>query len=230
MNKFNIRHLILFILICLIGFVIPFMTKTKDESLNSTLSTSFTIVSTLVAIITLIVAIILFDRFGVNAKFKEKQLDTVLELVNELKLLSLTVSNGQQTYLNYVRKCINLEKLPKGIYDVDKKKTLLFPENFYQILKPIYALFASPWLPSEIKEKMMFLNIFATDNINDFDYSKYVKIDINKMGTEPWVVTAPKFTFEMFSINLSVLLTTTLKWINQHSNIKVEFDLIEEKH
>jgi hypothetical protein len=103
MKQFARKHLFLFIIFSVAGFVVPFITRTKDESLNTTLSTSFTIVSTIVAIITLIVAIVFFDRYGFNSKFKEKQLDTVLSLVNELKILSLTVSNGEWTYLNYIR-------------------------------------------------------------------------------------------------------------------------------
>lgn len=230
MKKFTIRHFLIFAFFCLVGFLIPFITKTKDESLNSTLSTSFTIVSTIVAIITLIVAIAFFDRYGFNAKFKERQLDTVLSLVNELKLMSITISNGEWTYLNYIRKCSNLEKLPKHIYGVDKTKTLLVPDNFYELLKSVYILYNSPWLPPEIKEKMNFLNIFAKNEIDDFDNSKYVKLNINGLGTEPWVITAPKFTFEIFSINLSELLVTTLKWITEHSNVKVDFDLVEAQH
>lgn len=230
MKKFNKGHLALLILICFVGFVFPFFTKAKGESLNSTLSTSFTVVSALVAIITLIVAVILFDRYGFNAKFKEKQLDMVLSLVNELKLLSLTVSNGQLTYLNYVRKCINLERLPRNTYDVDKTKTLLVPDNFYELLKPLYILFSSPWLPSEIKEKMSFLNILGTNTVNDFDYSRYMRMNVNNKGVEPWVITAPTFTFGTFSSSLSELLTTTLEWIDHHSNVKVDFNLIEEKH
>lgn len=228
MNKLNKKYLLLLILACLIGFSIPFFTKTKDESLNSTISTSLMIVSTLVTIITLFVAILLFDRFGVNAKLKEKQLNTVLELINEFKLLRLTVSNEQWMYINYIKKCTNLEMLPKDIYNDDKSKALLIPYNFHNLLKPIYILLTSVWLPSDIKEKMNFLNFFAVKSIDDFDFSKYVKLDINNMGIEPWVITAPRFTFEMFSINLSILLNSTLQWIKQHSDINVDFDLIDE--
>jgi hypothetical protein len=85
-------------------------------------------------------------------------------------------------------------------------------------------------LPLEIKERINFLNVFAISKIDDFDNSKYVKLDINGLGSEPWLITAPKFTFEMFSINFSSLLTSTLNWIAQHSDVKVDFNLIDDMH
>ncbi len=131
MKKVTKTQIIISIIACVIILsLFPFLTKTKDESFNTTLSTSFTVLSTLISVTALIVAIILFDRFGINAKFKERQLEIVLELVQELKTIRLSVSTERFTYVNYVRKCINLEKLPKQTYAVDKVKTLLFPDNF----------------------------------------------------------------------------------------------------
>lgn len=230
MNNFKKIHIRLLILICIACFVFPFFTKSKEESLNTTLAISFTAVSTIVSIITLIVAVILFDKYGLNAKFKEKQLETVLSLIYELKLLSLTVSNGELTYMNYIRKCINLKRFPKNTYDVDKTKILLVPDNFYELLTPLYILYSSPWLPSEIKKEMNFLNIYGTNNIDDFDNSKYVSLNINNQGKKPWVITTPIYTFDSFSNSLFSLLTTTLQWLDHHSSIEVDFDLIEEKY
>lgn len=229
MKKFNRKDLLIFIIICLIGFIAPFVTKTSEESLNSTLSISFTIISVIVSIITLIVAVIFFDRYGFDTKFKERQLDTVLSLVNELKLLDLTISNGKCKYLNYVRYCGNLDILPKEIYGADKRKILLVPYNYDKLIKTLYTLYKNPWLPIEIKEKMSFMYFFATETVTDFENSNYVKLDINNMGAEPWVITAPEFTFDNFSINFSLLLATIIDWISEHSSVKIDFDLLEEK-
>ena len=227
MYKFNNRHLFVLILICILAFIIPFFTKTNNESLNTVLQTSFTIIGALVSLITLIVAVILFDRFGVNAKFKEKQLDVVLTLINELKILSFTVSNGKLTYLNYIRQCVNLEQFPSNTFDLDKRKTLLIPSNFEELIRPIYRLHQSSWLPIEIKEKLNFMYFNALNEVDLNNYSKYVKLNVDEKGEAPWLITHPTYTFEEFSINLSLLLTTTLSWINQHSTIEVDFDLIE---
>jgi hypothetical protein len=233
MNKFNYKHLIGFIAVCLIGFFIPFITKTKDETLNSVISTALTAVSTIVAIITLIVGVILFDKFGINAKFKERQLDIVLNLISELKLINLTVSNGDFIYVNYMRKCINLETLLINhhidLYHKDKTKVLLLPSNFENLLNPIDKLLKNAWMPQEIKSKTEFLNIYLGKPVEKIDYSIHVSLDINNYGEAPWLETVPKLTFEMFTINLSNLITTTLLWIKQHSNINIDFDIIDEK-
>jgi hypothetical protein len=138
------------------------------------------------------------------------------------------VSNDKFTYLNYIRKCNNLEKLPKEFYNIDKTKTLLFPDNFDLLFKPFFKFRQNPWLPNEIKRKLEFLNIYGSYKMIEFDNSKYVKLNINNGESETWHQTFPKFTFEMFSINLADLLSTISKWLSDHSNIKVDFNLMEK--
>lgn len=190
------------------------------------ISTSFTILSFIISVITLVVAIILFDRFGFNAKFKEKQLDTVLILIEELKLLSITINTENHRYINFIRVSNNLKLLPADIYNSDKNKTILLPSNIVEILRPIYILYNNSWLPLEIKEKMKFLDIYMIESVNDFNKSKYVKLNINNQGVEPWCISEPTLKFDAFSNNLSNLLTTILTWVRSHSSIDIDFDLI----
>ena len=63
-NKWKV--LVAIFLTCFIGFLIPFYYKTAQESINSVLSTSFTILCTLFTAIALILAFVLFDKFGIN--------------------------------------------------------------------------------------------------------------------------------------------------------------------
>ena len=104
MGKFTKKQVYITTLICFVGFIIPFFTRNGDEEFNTTISTSFSVVSAIISIITLIVAIILFDRFGVNSKFKEKQVDLVLTLVNELSTIGMTISTHKYTYLKLYQK------------------------------------------------------------------------------------------------------------------------------
>lgn len=229
MNKFNRKHLIGFITLCLAGFIVPFITRTETETANTIISTAFTIVSTIVAIITLVVGIILFDKYGVNAIFKEKQVDVVLQLINELKLLNLSVSGEEYRYSNYIRHCNNLENMA-SYYQIDKTKILIFPENHESLMKPIYNLLENVWLPSEIKEKTKFLQIFMTRDNSPYSNSNFVKLEINNSKTEIYVETIPKLTFEMFSINLSNFIQYTLLWVKEHTHVDIDFDLINSKH
>lgn len=228
MKKITKTQISVSILTCILLSLFPFLTRTKDETLNTTLATSFTILSTLISITTLIVAIILFDRFGINAKFKERQVDTILELVNELKAIHLSPSSEKIAYANYIRKCKNFERFPKSVYEVDKTKILLFPANFEKLISPVFRFYYNPWLPMEIKNKLDFLNIMGSYQADNISNSEYVKLDVNNSGISPWEATIPKFTFEMFSINLSILLSTVTKWLSDHSTINIDFDIIKK--
>ncbi len=86
----------------------------------------------------------------------------------------------------------------------------------------------NPWLPEEIKNKLEFLNIYGSFKMGNFDDSQYAKLNINDDKPESWRTTMPKFTFEMFTINLADLLLTITKWLENHSNIKIDFDIMEK--
>jgi hypothetical protein len=224
--KINKLKISISIIACIIFSLFPFLTKTKDETFNTTLSTSFAIFSTLISITILIVAVVLFDRFGINAKFKERQVDTVLDLVSEIKTIKLNPSSKIR-YVNYIRKCNELQRQLPAFYEADKTKTLLFPNNFSELIAPVFTFYDNPWLPVDIKQKLEFLNIIVTYDFEDFTNDDYIKLDINNAATTPWQVTIPKFSFEMFSINLATLLSTITNWLNDHSTININFDIME---
>jgi hypothetical protein len=225
MIKFSNKHFWGLLVVCSLVFLLPFVTKTTGETFNSTISTACSIVGTLLAFITLVVGVLLFDRYGFNGKFKEKQLDILLQLVYELKILNITIVAEKYSYYNFIRHCANLELLPQNIYQKDKTKKILIPHNFPELIKTISNLSKNPWMPKEIKERLKFLDFVYITNFDELKHSEFVKLNIDSKGIEPWGVPGPETTLEMLSINFSSLISAIIIWLKNHSNVKIDFDL-----
>ena len=216
------KHYFLTALILLAGFSIPLLLKPNAESWSSTFSLSFTIVGALGTIATLIIAILLYDRFGSSAKFKEKQADAVIELASVLKRKEFKAITNKMTY--------NLPAfLPtlKGVQSIannngDGKKALLIPELFFEShLNQLYFDQHNYWLPEEIKDKIKFLDILATFESDDYLSNQYARLSLKDSEDAVWGKTVPQLTLEMFIINYITLLSEIESWLRKYSPVLV---------
>lgn len=220
------KHTYITIAVCIVGFLIPFLLKKETESLNSIISVSFTILQTIITIAALIMALILFDKFGINAKFKERQVEKVLELINILHEKNMYVNTEEFTYIIHIRQYSIIRRNDVPYYKRDANKILLFPENFEEEFKNLFIIRSSEWLPEEIKTKMEFINIFGTHDVdNSMDNTQYVRLSIGNSETVSWSQTFPKITFEMFNSCLLALLQEIESWLKKHSSIPVHLNL-----
>jgi hypothetical protein len=218
-------HIIWTAIVCLIGFVIPLILKSSSETWNSTLSLSLTIVGTLLTIATLIIAVLLYDRFGINSKFKEHQVDKVIELALLLKDTNISVSTNQFTYFIHRSKSSILRRNEFPPYKIDSNKTILFPNNYDELFKAVNVIRNNYWLPIELKNRMNFLEIYGLASVEDPLDEQYVRLDINNSAEEVWMVSFPKITFEMLNVNLHDLLKEIEDWLKKHSNVLVDLRL-----
>ncbi|HKC69521.1 MAG TPA: hypothetical protein VKG26_14895, partial [Bacteroidia bacterium] len=153
--------IILSISLCILSFIVPFFLKSSQDTYLSVISVSLTAMGTVATIITLIIAIYLYDRFGLESKFIEKQTEKVLELTDLLKGKTILVKTTGFTY--FIRPSRQqLKSFNNDIiwYQEDRKKQILIsPEDYDKALVEIIAIQRSYWLPEEIKIKMEFLQI-----------------------------------------------------------------------
>ena len=209
-------------IIAVIGFIIPLLIKVNSESWNSVLSLSFAILGTLATIATLIIAIVLYDNFGSDAKFKEKQADAVIELAQLLKKTRFSAEAKKLTYNLPAYRSTLLSLHLVEDYKMDSSKTLLFPSNFFEnSINTIYITGDNYWLPEEIKVKMKFLEIFGLISVeNPFD-EQYVRLNVNHSAKDEWQKSVPRLTLEMFIINYTNLLTEIEIWLKRYSDVTV---------
>jgi hypothetical protein len=191
------KYIIGFIVACIIGFVLPFIFQDSRDSFNIIISSSFVIVGGLASIATLSVALALFDKFGINAKFKDQQIDKVIELARIVSKMRVSVSNGQWNYLYNAKNSINwFEGFPD--YLDDKKKTILVSDKYVKQTEVLYNILSNAWLPKEIKTKMDIFKIFAIAPVDQPFDSKYVRLSLNNIESNVWVETIPRLTLEMY--------------------------------
>ena len=103
---------------CLLAFIIPFIFSNCNDSLISILSTSFTALGAIATLFTLFIALMLYQRFGIESRFIERQTDKTLELVDIIKGKVLNIETNKFTY--YLRFSIDDKHLKK--------------EEFYRLL------------------------------------------------------------------------------------------------
>ncbi len=223
MSLLKSKYLIVASLISIVGFCIPFTLKEQSESWNSVISSAFTIFSTILSVITLIVAILLFDRFGITGKFKEKQADRVIELAEFLKSTNITATAKGLRY--FVHATQSSEEIRNSFprYREDSNKTILFPENFESLIKNLYIIRDNHWFPKEIKDKMKIFEIYGGVVVDNPEDDKYVRLDFNDGGNGVWMETIPKITFEMLNTNLHNLFIELEAWLKKHSDIIPNF-------
>ena len=225
MPLINKRNIFILSAISLVGFLFPFVLKDTTDSWNSVLSLSFTILGTIATIATLIVAFLLYDRFGISAKFKENQVDKVIELAILLKEINITISSNKRTY--FVHKVQSDLKLMEDIpgYTTDSAKTVLFPDNFFGLINNVTNIRKNHWLPKEIKDRMKFLDIPMLIAVENPLSDEYVRLNLNNSASNVWMQSHPKLSFYMIAINLHNLFKEINSWLSQHSSIQIDLEL-----
>ncbi len=224
------KHHLIFtsLILCLIAFIVPFFLRNTNETLFSVLSLSLTAVGSIATVATLIIAIFLYDRFGLEAKFIEKQTDKVLELADNLKGKTFIAQAYEFKYMVRPSKVQLTLILNHKLYEGDLKKKVLISENYYPSLDNIMAIRRSYWLPKEIKEKMTFLEFAATMKMtNPPEEKEYIKIEYKNDSEQAWGLAFPEMTFGEFLNNLYNLVDEIEKWLKKHSDIQIDLKLEE---
>lgn len=221
----------------IIAFIIPFTIRTEEESDLEVLTASITAIGALATFITLFIAIALYDRFGLETRFIGKQTDKVLELVDFLKGKYIIASTSQHGYMITTNrdKIEGIRKVPP--YENDKSKKIIVDYDNYKKMwsKNLYEIKRSYWLPQKIKKKIEFLEISILASVEDPFNESYIRFfsdaSRNKNADEPieWKIIIPEITFEEFNNNLFNLTKTIEKWLKQHSDIKIDFNLAESE-
>lgn len=213
--------------ICLIAFLFPWLFIEKGNIL-SVLSTAFTALGAVATVFTLFIALSLYQKFGLESRFKEKQTDKVFELINHLKGRVLYLKTSKFEY--FLRfKVDDMKRLQKEpFYNYMKGKTIIIKRSgFEKFTKNILALQSSYWLPPEIESKLKFLDIAGyLSNVENANDEQYARLDFGSPKDEEYVATFPnQFSVEEFIKNKNELIMEIEKWLSKHSEIKVNLKM-----
>lgn len=216
------------ILTCGLAFILPFFFKSCEDTFLTVFSVSLTAVGTVATLWTLVIAVYLYDRFGLESKFIEKQTDKVLELVDLLKGKTIVVkSTGFNYFIRPSRTQLQQFNSFKNYQNDKDKKVLISPDDFDKSTREIIAIMRSYWLPEDIKKKMEFLKIWGITKFNENSFDAYVRFDFQTIADDNWAVPFPEMTFGSFNNNLHDLILTIENWLSKHSGIELDLKLEE---
>ena len=212
-----------------ITIALPFFLKSCEESWLTVYSSVLSAIGTVATFITLIIAFYLYEKFGLESKFIEKQTDTVLELINLLKGKTIYAHSIHGTYFLYPS-CERIKDLPEfNLYKEDKKKKILISTNDYQkAWEKIFEIKRNYWLPKEIQEKFKFIEFPLSVEVEDSsDKNKYIRISFGENQDEKWTLPMPDLTFEEFNSGMFKLVKSIEDWLKSHSDFEIDFKMEE---
>ena len=225
----RIALIIAVLVICIILSFLPFFISTRKDSLLSIFSLIFTAIGSLASLATLIIALLLYQRFGLESKFVERQTNTVLELANSIKGKVIKANYNEGTY--FIRaKIVDIEE-EKNDYPYfndlyEKIITFKSTDDYEESMTPILKFKYDYWLPDEIKTKMEFLEIKSYLSGKGLDDNKiYCEFDFGTGKDEKIILPYPQITVLEFVVSYSNLVLSIESWLKKYCNINIDLKL-----
>ncbi|MDY8135581.1 hypothetical protein [Aquimarina sp. 2201CG5-10] len=231
MNKLSKRLLIsLTIILSVLAILLPIFTRSEDETFNSIMGSSLTALGAVFALIALYIAIILYQKFGLESRFVERQADKILELVDLLKgEVYYIKTDGFVYFMRFEVDDLTKLRKEKPYGSMKSKKILIRYNNYDKATREIINLSNSYWLPTEIKEKLMFLKIpMIQKSIKNPSYEQYTRMYFGEeKNKKTWDLPFPELTVDEFMIAKNELTKSIENWLSKHCDIKLELNLDE---
>lgn len=193
------------------------------------------VIRTLATLGTLGIALLLYDRFGVRKKIIEDRVYLVLDLIKEVKSLSVRaiVDPGKgpsnRSYFPRIQLSNQMQ-----IYKKDKEimNSLVVFEvlDFDEGLKDINKILNNSLLPTEIREKLNFLE-FTIPSTEIDKNERHIKICFTKdvflnPGDKHWFrINNVDMKFADFVSNFESFFAVCEKWINKHVNLNIKLNI-----
>ena len=140
-----IIRFVLFVFVVVIICWIPFNLSSETREV---LKTSSSLLAAASSLLTLVVAFLLFDRYGLKKSLRQKQYETVLSLIEEVKKVSITI-DGQTPLLLIYRPTVDYKT-----YERYFNKKLLFSLGFLGGLNSVFDFANHVYLPKQIAVKL----------------------------------------------------------------------------
>lgn len=218
------------LILCCIAFCTPMIFISSKDTDLTVLSAAFTAMACVATVIMLIIAILLYQRFGIESRFVEKQVDKVLELVDVLKGRYVTVSSGRVRL--YLRHCTDNGPLNTPIIESIYSKNIIWQMKDYDdYISPILNIKKSYWLPKETKDLIDPIDFRAfIQNVDNPESAAVAKVLYGKqLDTEIWAYPINQITvYELMTFNNDLVLGIE-DWLSKHSKIKLDLKFEEEK-
>jgi hypothetical protein len=224
-NSFKKQNLLAigFLTTSVIALIFPIITLNTMEGLKLGIE----LVTSITTFLTLIIAIKLFDRFGIRKRVVDYQTDSIIKLIEELRITRCSLKGEKVTYFvwftreqNSIKKILRERNEEKKIVVFHHGQTIIIPKNIELIMNDL-------WLPETIRNKMSFLDFnYAQIILSDkIDKLKFIVAEFENENQDGFVIKE-ELTSIQFLECIESLILEIKNWLEIHASIKIDLNLV----
>lgn len=170
-NPMKKLFIVLFFVLLLVSVVVPLLLNATCEDAIHVIDHISFIIAAFCGIVTTVIAILLYDKYGVDKKIIDKNLEVVLQFVDELRKTTICI-HGESKVGSYAM-MINFWNKPiekkDDFMSRCRKDKLFFKLNYGYALNNLYEISKNPFMPPEISEKFQMLTLHVLPEITEED-------------------------------------------------------------
>lgn len=199
-----------------LSVLLPIIFKENNDSINGVLGVIATLISSIASLITLIIAIVLFDKYGIEAPLLQKQTEVVFTFLEEYKKIRFVIRSKAFAMF------ITLHAPEHKQYNRFYKEKLLFSTEYIEGLSLLLKISESPFMPKSINEKLNKLSFHILAIASDENSLDKFAV-VNVLGQTMDAKDAGFFNnesmtlLEFFNI-IDDLNTEIQSWISKHTS------------
>lgn len=224
----------LLIILLILSIVIPLY----SPNLEKVIIASTSLISAVASTLTFLLALLLFNKYGIESKFVDKQAESILELLALLKeqnLLILGENRITQLFLGMINTID---------YEDAGKTNLVFSISYFSDLENIWKKGNSLYIPKSIRNALKCVTVsHLTQDELYLDKSKYSRVTIpshkkwntnsddyednsNGESYAKWgLLNGKEITLLEFQRNWGNVITMCTKWLENNSSISIDINL-----
>lgn len=211
----------LIIILALVFFVLsnalPFLFKNQSETFNQTLNVCATLIAAICSVLTFVIAILLFNKFGIDAALMDKRKDIVFQLLEKISVLVYSVENEKYFFT------IKLGTIEKEKLDEFYNRKLSFSIDYYNDLAELFQIANNPFTPISIFQKMQAIQpqviSFDIPEAEKDNYAKVYLFGHRKIDIQFGRLNMTDITLCEFIKPYSNLKNAVVQWIKNNTSI-----------
>lgn len=234
MDKFSFNKKpkdLIIVIICFLTLMITIIPYFVYTDFEKSISVSGSLLQVLFSLGTLILAVWIYDKHDSNKKITQERIDLLVSLLVELKLLrffcSYDLKDGDGGGLNFFPGANMLKYIDDEREMFDCK--VCFSPYFGSKLRDVYRIKNHPLLPSNIIERMEFLESAGGRSIGKKDYHAkilYDTKDIKEKLNGHWFFSHNNdCTLKEYIIKYQLLFKEIDDWLKNNSNLPEKFNM-----
>lgn len=213
---------LILLLTLLLAILLPIIFRDKTESPNNVINIIGTLVSSISSLLTLLIAVILFNKYGIEAPLLQKKSEVVFAFLEEFKKVGFFIRGGNFGLL--VRPYDQHNEFFEEWYS----EKLIFSTEYLDGLDEVMKVSDSPFMPKSIYEKVNKLRFYTLVEVGENDLVKYAKVQVlgkpvkdSKYGL---LNNAELTLFEFLNI-IDDIKSAIKVWISENSNIPPDLNI-----